>query len=48
MLVRLRLLTVFLLLAGTAFSQDITGYIDGYYLYNRAYPQVKLAITVTL
>jgi hypothetical protein len=31
---RFRLLFVFLLLAGTAFSQDITGYIDGYYLYN--------------
>ena len=34
MLKRFRFLLVFLLLAGTAFSQDITGYIDGYYLYN--------------
>ena len=34
MLKRFRFLFVFLMLTGTAFSQDITAYIDGYYLYN--------------
>ena len=34
MLVKLRFLIVFLFLAGSAFSQYITGYFDGYYLFN--------------
>lgn len=34
MLGRLRFLIVFLLLAGTGFSQDFVGFIDGYYSYN--------------